>query len=71
MTAHTTLESLLVDWINKSLTVISEFSGDSYGDWAQLIEDAKVTAEALNIPWSDEFFPSYVRDLLAYNKEDE
>jgi hypothetical protein len=57
------LKQLLVDWIDRSLSVISEFGGSH--DWPALIEDAERRAQVLGIKWSREEMPDYVKQLMA------
>lgn len=61
------LKKLLADWIDASLTVISEFSGSH--DWLPLIDDAQRRARILGIDWSSDEMPKYVRDMLALDQD--
>lgn len=63
------LKQLLLDWIDKSLSDISEY-GSSSGDWPPLIEDAHRRARILGIPWTSDEMPDYVKEMLAIRDDD-
>lgn len=61
------LKQLLVDWIDKSLSVISEFGGSH--DWPALIEDAERRAQILGVDWTRDEMPDYVKQLMAIDDD--
>lgn len=52
---------LLREWIEAEASVISEHSGNMSADLDHLIDRARARADRLNVRWSDDLVPKYLR----------
>jgi hypothetical protein len=61
------IEKLLVEWFRAAEFRVSEV-GTSH-DWPELIDEAKKWHKVFGIPWSNDFVPKYMREMLALDSD--
>jgi hypothetical protein len=63
------LRALMASWLAAECSVISERSGDMTYDLTRLREDAVGRCQRLGLRWTEDLFPEWVRDTLAWIEE--
>lgn len=62
---------LLMDWLQVSISLMSEMADDITGGYRRLIAEAQRRASQVGVEWSDDIVPNYVQERLAWAKEEE